>query len=538
MIRKFLTHRPLLTGITILLLSVSTLDNILVAEIFKQLYKIVETKNTDNLLKIFVQLVFFYLITMVANFLYQYFQSRIIESFNIEVRNNAFSRYIKSTSSNSESSNITSLLTNDYRYFDQNYLRLIFQSIQYSFYVVFSLIYAFTLEFKMAIIFVIFSIISALFPKLFQKRTQILSKAWSNKTAIYTSTLNDYSLGKEAVTNYQSENFVIKKLNSVSEKMEHSYCKMMIWMGFSNGTIGFVATICFLFPEFIGVYWVVNGNLNFGVLLALMQVSNTIVGPFLAFIKSYNTIQSSKHIAENLLVDSNEMPAQHINTWDSIQSIQFNKAKIGYKDIEVLNGVELTINKGDKILIIGESGSGKSSLINAIKSPNILMAGEILVNGVNRDEIDDSQLLSHISFIQQRIHMFNDSIKNNILLGYGVTPNMLENILEQTSLKEFVKEKGIDFSVGENGNRISGGQRQRIEIARALLREKDFLFVDEATSNLDKRSAEALREIYLNLPCAVVEIAHYIDEKFEKRYNKVLKITDKELVEIASSRLV
>lgn len=179
----------------------------------------------------------------------------------------------------------------------------------------------------------------------------------------------------------------------------------------------------------------------------------------------------------------------------------------------VLNGVSLSVRKGEKIGIVGESGSGKTTLVKLFLRFFDPESGEILADGHPLRGYSLENLRHQVAYVSQNTFLFTDTIRNNLTLGLdSVSPDELEHVCSLCCLDSFLKDLplGLDTPLEENGFNLSGGQRQRIAIARALLKKPSLLILDEATSNLDAVTENAIRKAIDNLPrdMACIIIAH------------------------------
>lgn len=161
---------------------------------------------------------------------------------------------------------------------------------------------------------------------------------------------------------------------------------------------------------------------------------------------------------------------------------------------DALSSISLRAHAGQTVALVGRSGSGKSTVVSLIPRFYEPTAGLIKLDGKNLKDLDLYTLRSQISFVTQDIVLFNDTIRNNIRLGWSATDAEVERAAERAHLLEFVKHlpQGLDAPVGDRGSLLSGGQKQRISIARALLRNAPILILDEATSALDAHSEAAV----------------------------------------------
>lgn len=178
--------------------------------------------------------------------------------------------------------------------------------------------------------------------------------------------------------------------------------------------------------------------------------------------------------------------------------IEFRGVNFSYNGVTpVLQGVDLTVKRGQTIALVGQSGSGKSTLVDLLPRYHDVTGGEILIDGVNVKSLALSDLRSLIGNVNQEAILFNDSFYNNIT--FGVENATMEQVIEAAKVAnahDFIMESdhGYDTNVGDRGCRLSGGQRQRISIARAVLKNPDILILDEATSALDTESERLVQE--------------------------------------------
>jgi ABC-type multidrug transport system fused ATPase/permease subunit len=179
--------------------------------------------------------------------------------------------------------------------------------------------------------------------------------------------------------------------------------------------------------------------------------------------------------------------------------IELKNVNFSYQDRLVLSDISLTINKGEKIGIVGASGTGKSTLIDLIIGIHQLNQGEITIDGMPLNNTNLQNWRSQIGYIPQQVYLFDGSIAENVCFGKMLDKSLLEKVLKQANIFDFLETKqGINTLVGEGGIQLSGGQKQRIAIARAFYSEPDVLVLDEATSALDEETEKKIMdEIYL-----------------------------------------
>jgi subfamily B ATP-binding cassette protein MsbA len=201
-----------------------------------------------------------------------------------------------------------------------------------------------------------------------------------------------------------------------------------------------------------------------------------------------------------------------------VELAEFNKGidlkdvYFAYEEEDVLKGIDLNIEKGQIVALVGPSGGGKSTLVNLIPRFYDPRKGSVSIDGIELRELSLKSLRTKIGLVTQETLLFNDTVRNNICYGEDVDEEQLIKVAKAANAHRFIKDfpKGYDTEIGERGLKISGGQRQRIAIARAVYKNPPILIFDEATSQLDTESEKLVQEAINNLMIGrtVVVIAH------------------------------
>ncbi|ACD30259.1 lipid A export permease/ATP-binding protein MsbA [Francisella tularensis] len=195
-------------------------------------------------------------------------------------------------------------------------------------------------------------------------------------------------------------------------------------------------------------------------------------------------------------------------------NVTIKDLSFAFGEHKVLSGVSVDIKAGQTIAFVGKSGSGKTTLTSIISRFYTQHEGEILLDGVDTRELTLENLRSHLSIVSQNVHLFDDTVYNNIAFGLSreVSEEEVIDALKRANAYEFVQElsDGINTNIGNNGSKLSGGQRQRISIARSLLKNAPVLIFDEATSALDNESERVVQQALESLTksCTTIVIAH------------------------------
>ncbi len=182
---------------------------------------------------------------------------------------------------------------------------------------------------------------------------------------------------------------------------------------------------------------------------------------------------------------------------------EFKNVTFGYTpEKQILKNFNLTVNQGETIALVGESGAGKSTVLNMVIGFNKANSGDIFIDGNNINDIDLRSYRRHIAVVPQTSTLFSGSIKDNITYGLpSVSKKQLDYCIKAANLSSFIDSlpNGLDTLVGEHGGKLSGGQRQRISIARAIIRNPKVIILDEATSALDSVSEKEIQDAIDNL---------------------------------------
>lgn len=199
---------------------------------------------------------------------------------------------------------------------------------------------------------------------------------------------------------------------------------------------------------------------------------------------------------------------------------------------QVLKDFTLRVKKGEKLILLGASGSGKSSILKLLMGIERSQGGEISIGNRQLSTLPEESLFRSISYIQQEVFIFDGSIYENITLFQDYGKEELELAIEKSGLKNLISEKGLDYPCGENGAALSGGERQRINIARSLLRQTPILLADEITAALDKENSYLVLDSLLSLEnITEILVLHDLDSRILSRVDRICVLKEGEIVE-------
>ena len=269
--------------------------------------------------------------------------------------------------------------------------------------------------------------------------------------------------------------------------------------------LGVFAIVCVLW--FGGRLVLRNSFLDPGDFIAYIVIFSQVIQPLKSLSSAfYNMRKGSASVdrIEHLINEDVTIKevAHPIKMEEFKTNIEFKNVCFYYDDKIILEDINLTIEKGKSIAIVGSSGAGKSTLVDLVPRFHDVSKGELLIDGINIKNYSLESIRHHMGIVTQEAILFNDTIANNIALGMDdATNGQIEHAAKIANANNFIlqKENGYETNIGERGNKLSGGEKQRTTIARAVLRNPPILILDEATSSLDTESERMVQDAINNL---------------------------------------
>ena len=250
----------------------------------------------------------------------------------------------------------------------------------------------------------------------------------------------------------------------------------------------------------VGGREVINGNMTVGTFFSFMTALMMLYTPIKSLSSLFNQLQDA--IAANERINDifalkPDIISGKENFDQNINNIKFNNVCLDFDNKSALKNINLDASKGETIALVGDSGGGKSSLINTLIRFYDTTSGEIFIDKKNINQYSLDSLRKNISIVTQRVYIFNDTIGLNVSYGQEYCETQVKEALTKAHALEFVNQmtNGIDTVLDESGTNLSGGQRQRLAIARALYKNPQILILDEATSALDNESESLITKV-------------------------------------------
>ncbi len=449
-----------------------------------------------------------FLLKNIFNYLSMFFITFLKNGVIKDFRNDIYNKIIKlsmSYYSEKKKGDIVARISSDVLEIDNSFLSVFELIIKEPLMILFTLISMYLISPELTGFVLIFIPLSAFFISIVGKSLKRKSLKVQKEQGLFISLVDETLNGLKIVKIFNAENAFSKKFSESTKRLYK----------FSNSVIN-RKNLASPLSEFLGICSITailwyggmmvlkENSLDASTFLVYLGLAYNILTPAKALSKASYKVRKAYGAAERVfqiiddkryLKSSSDIYLDNFNS-----SIDFENVSFAYENEEVIKNLSFKIRKGETIALVGQSGSGKSTIANLISRFYDISDGKIKVDGKNIKEINLTSLRKLIGLVTQDSILFNDSIKNNLLIGNESAND--EDIIEALKIAnawEFVKDlpNTIDANIGDSGNKLSGGQKQRISIARAVLKNPPIMLLDEATSALDSES-EHLVQIALD----------------------------------------
>ncbi|MHC5229303.1 ABC transporter ATP-binding protein [Enterococcus sp. LJL99] len=474
---------------------------------------------------------------ILAYFIVNYLKEVVVSTYTKEaiesLRSKAYSAIMNKSYQDfydKSSGEYISVLTNDMTTLEENYFKSYFLIVQSAVTFVIAVLSLFIInwQFSLGVI-----AISTIFLGMSSFTGIGLNKLRVNiqtNMADFTSKTKDLVSGYEVIRSFHAQEKMKNEFDVYNKKLESTKLKFNVRQGITKVVNENLVILIVFSIMILGSWFVINGNLVMGSLLAVIQLLNSVMNPINILLLALNNSKSTEDIRTQLdeLLDS---PQEHLEKSvvaknDFQQGIDFQGVDFSYDGgNKVINDFHFRFEKGKKYAITGKSGCGKSTLLKLIQNYYGNYNGKIAVDDLEYQKIEGDSFFNLFSTTHQNVFIFSGTIRDNITLYNAFDEGQIEWAVKSSGLQNLVDglPLGLDTPIQENGQSLSGGEKQRISIARALIRQAPILLLDEFTSALDKKTAEVVEKEILELTDQTcIHVTHKLTEASSKLYDAVL----------------
>ncbi len=338
---------------------------------------------------------------------------------------------------------------------------------------------------------------------IFQKKMKVAFNEVRNEVSNLNTFIQERLTGMKIVQLFNREAIELEKFKTINQKHNKAWLKNILYNSIFFPIADIVSSLTLGAIVWYGGINILNGSTltTFGDLFAYTMLINMLFNPLRQIADKFNVMQMGIVAAERVFdILETESQIQNKGTIEAQNfkgDLLFQDVRFSYvKDEEVLKGINLKVNAGETIAIVGSTGAGKSTIINLLNRFYEIDSGEITIDGRNINEYTLESLRKQIAVVLQDIFLFADTIYNNITLyNPAITEEMVINAAKEIGIHEFIMSlpNGYQYNVKERGVMLSSGQRQLIAFLRAYISNPHILIMDEATSSIDTYSEELLQ---------------------------------------------
>lgn len=340
--------------------------------------------------------------------------------------------------------------------------------------------------------------------RIFNRKMKVAFKEVRNEVANLNTFIQERLTGMKIVQLFNREKIELEKFKEINEKHNKAWLKNILYNSIFFPIADIISNISIGLVVYFGALWIINGDTEttIGQLIAFNMYITMLYNPLRQIADKFNVMQMGIVAADRVfeILDTNEniqdngtIEATHFNGIIDLKDVRFSYIK----NEEVLKGINLHVDSGETIAIVGSTGAGKSTIINLLNRFYEIDSGEILIDNQNIKNYTIANLRKQIAIVLQDVFLFSDSILNNITLhNKAISREDVIAAAQKIGVHDFIMTlpNGYDYNVKERGVMLSSGQRQLIAFLRAYVSNPSILILDEATSSIDTHSEELIQK--------------------------------------------
>ena len=371
-----------------------------------------------------------------------------------------------------------------------------------------TLFWMFSIQLTMTVVVLLLTPISFVVASFIAKKTYHLFHDQSTLRAEQTAFTHETITGIKVVQAYNQEENVLETFDEMNEALADRSLKAIFYSSITNPATRFVNSLVYTVVGLVGAFFVLKSQLSIGQLAAFLTYANQYTKPFNeisgVMTEFQNSIACASRVFELMEEPMESEEETEIQLPEMIKGeVQFEQVSFSYqKDQSLIENFSLEIKPGEKIAIVGPTGSGKSTLINLLMRFYEVDKGNITIDGISIKDMSRQQLRQLFGMVLQETWLQSGTIRENLLLGNpNATDEEIQQVLMQCQLDKMIEKlpQGLETPLHRQGEDFSQGQRQLLSIARVMLSQPSMLILDEATSSIDTRTELKIQQAFQTL---------------------------------------
>lgn len=424
---------------------------------------------------------------------------------------------------NSKVAEMENELNSNLQLLNKNYANQLLNIIQSIFLLITSISTLFLMNWSLTLLACILAITTLYIPRFTRKKSSLATKQISNKNSKYLLAIEDWFNGLEELRKYAAFDKLNLVMQKTSRQLENVFVKKQKIISIADFLNGCTNSFSQIAITFLAAILFFNHQVTFGVVIAAGNFSTLILSALLTITTAMTRMQSVQEINKQIIeLQQFNRPSKKPN--NEIYSISTHNLSISFQNGETLYYPNLEIKKGEKILLCGDSGVGKSTLFKLILHQIKPTSGQVIFKDKYNRKLEPNY--AQIGYIPQDGHLFPVSISDNITMFNASLNSLVKKFVERTHLKKDVlnMSNGVETKVDLDKSNFSGGQKQKIILARNEIRNFPIMLADEATSAIDSTNTYHILKNLVSSNQTVIVIAHNLDPITENLFDRKIHL--------------
>lgn len=475
------------------LVFISSIINIIIPKLIGDFLSLLEDANLNHqkLIIILILLSISYTINAIISYYQNYYMYTSSQQTIIKLKNQSYKKLSKIKTKyfdTHQKGEIITRINTDVDSISSLFINLIPQTINYITSFIGIIIMMLTISPLLTLLTLLIIPLNAILTKKIAKVSKKKYQQIYTKNTYLTALIEESYSHSKTIELYNNENRISNSFETLNNDLTNDKIKTSFISSIISPISSLLNYLIYLLIIIIGSYNVINNKMSLGNIYSLIQYSKQLSSPINGVTSLYTNIQNaivSLERINNFLNEEEDTYTGKIKL-KHIDTIQFKNVTFAYNETPVLKNLNFTIHANEHIAIVGQTGSGKSTILNLLMQFYKINEGEILINDININEYDLQSYYNNISYIPQNIFFTNESIQNNLKLANSNFDNK-----EYEELSKSLKFKEFD----SNLNNLANGKLQQLSIIRAILKEHNLLILDESTSNIDSKNEKDIYKL-------------------------------------------